>query len=90
MEKDRVELAELEKRIDTFIHSEEVKNYLFKSDFQNKYKKAKQEDNKLRFLNDEQDLMLKHFGATGDQGVFILLFFFKIAVSRQLKISNFI
>ncbi len=54
VEKDRVMLAELENRCDTFIHSEELQNYLTTRDFQNKYTKAKQEDNKLRFLNDEQ------------------------------------
>ncbi len=39
-------LAELEKRYDTFIKSEGVKNYLTARDFQNKLTKAKQEDNK--------------------------------------------
>jgi hypothetical protein len=48
-EKDRVMLAELEKRYDTFIKSEEVQNYLTARDFQNKFTKAKQEGKKVEF-----------------------------------------
>ncbi len=75
MEKDRVMLAEIENRYDTFIQSEEVRNYLTTRDFQNKFTKAKQEGKKVKFLADEEDFMSDYFSATDDRRDLIRLFF---------------
>ncbi len=88
MERDRITLAKYEKRYDTFIKSEEVQNYLTTRDIKNKFTKALQEGTVFDFGLYEIDLMVKHFGAAGEQVVLMNMTLTRLIAQECLQSAN--